>query len=138
MLHRLDTLWNIDKHRRLALMAWWPDLISWGSNGPTNRRAFPGDGTVADGSILLYIEGSDEGQGDELSHEFNLVLTDDPAASPDLGATEDVVRLLEGWHQHIVNLMDPGRHGYLLCWPEGQPPIRWWRPEDGRVPQAPL
>jgi hypothetical protein len=104
-LHRLDTLWNIDKHRRLALMAWWPDLIFWGSNGPSNRRAFPGDGTVADGSILLYIEGTDEGQGDELSHEFNLVLTDDPAASPDRGAAGDVVDLLTRWHEHIVQLV---------------------------------
>jgi len=104
-LHRLDTLWNIDKHRRLTLMAWWLDLIYWGSDGPSNRRALPGDGTLADGSILLYIEGTDEGQGDELSHEFNLVLTDDPAASRDQGAAEDVVGLLEHWHQHIVNLV---------------------------------
>lgn len=37
-LYRLDTLWNIDKHRRLALFAWWPSLIYWGSNGPSNRR----------------------------------------------------------------------------------------------------
>jgi hypothetical protein len=37
-----------------------------------------------------------------------------------------------------IEVVDPGRHGYLLCWPEGQPPIKWWRPEDGRVPQAPL
>ena len=58
-LHRLDTLWNIDKHRRLTLMAWWPDLIFWGSNGPSNRRVLPGDGTLGDGSILLYIEGTD-------------------------------------------------------------------------------
>ncbi len=91
-------------HRRLALMAWWPDLIYWGSNGPSNRRALPGDGTLADGSILLYIDGTDEDQGDELSHEFNLVLTDDPAFSRDHGATDDVVDLLERWHQHIVNL----------------------------------
>lgn len=73
-LHRLGALWNIDKHRRLTLMAWWPDLIYWGSNRPSNRRALPGDGTLANGSILLYIEGTDEGQGDELSHEFNLVV----------------------------------------------------------------
>jgi hypothetical protein len=106
-LHRLDTLWNIDKHRRLALMAWWPDLIYWGSNGPSNRRALPGDGTLADGSILLYIDGTDEDQGDELSHEFNLVLTDDPAFSRDHGATDDVVDLLERWHQHIANLVFP-------------------------------
>lgn len=56
-LHRLDALWNIDKHRRLTLMAWRPDLIYWGSNVPSNRRALPGDGTLANGSILLYIEG---------------------------------------------------------------------------------
>jgi hypothetical protein len=104
-LHRLDTLWNIDKHRRLTLMAWWPQLIYWGSNGPSNRRAFPGDGTLADGSILLYVEGSDEGQGDELSHEFNLVLTDDPAFSRSDGLTQDVVAPLENWHHHIVGLV---------------------------------
>jgi hypothetical protein len=38
-LHRLDALWNIDKHRRLTLMAWRPDFVYWGSNGPSNRRA---------------------------------------------------------------------------------------------------
>jgi hypothetical protein len=107
-LHRLDTLWNIDKHRRLALMAWWPDIIYWGSNGPSNRRAFPGDGTFINGSILLYVEGADEGQGDELRHEFNLVLIDDPAFSrSDDGATYDVVDVLERWHQHIVGWVFP-------------------------------
>jgi len=104
-LHRLDTLWNIDKHRRLTLMAWRPDLIYWGSNGPSNRRALPGEGTLANGSILVYIEGSDEGQSDKLNYEFNLVLTDDPAGSLDEGAADDVVDLLEHWHQHIVNLV---------------------------------
>jgi hypothetical protein len=104
-LHRLDTLWNIDKHRRLTLMAWWPDLIHWSSNGPSNRQAFPGDGTLTDGSILLYIEGADEGQGDELRHEFNLVLTDDPAFSRSHGITNDVIDVLEQWRQHIVDLV---------------------------------
>lgn len=97
-LYRLDALWNIDKHRRLALMAWWPDLIYWGSDGPSSRRLLPGDGTLADGSILFYIEGADDGQGDEVSHEFNLVLTDDPAFSRKHGSTDDVVDLLERWH----------------------------------------
>jgi len=104
-LYRLDALWNIDKHRRLALMAWWPDLIYWGSDGPSSRRLLPGDGTLADGSILFYIEGADDGQGDEVSHEFNLVLTDDPAFSRKHGSTDVVVDLLERWHQHIVDLV---------------------------------
>ncbi len=86
-------------------MAWWPDLIHWSSNGPSNRQAFTGDGTLADGSILLYIEGADEGQGDELRHEFNLVLTDDPAFSRSHGITNDIVEVLEQWRQHIVDLV---------------------------------
>jgi hypothetical protein len=104
-LHRLDNLWNIDKHRRLTLMAWWPDLIHWSSNGLSNRQVFPGDGTITDGSVLLYIEGADEGQGHEIRHEFNLVLTDDPAFSCEHGATNDVVDVLEQWRQHIVDLV---------------------------------
>ena len=75
------------------------------SNGPSNRQAFPGDGTLADGSILLYIEEADEGQGDELRHEFNLVLTDDPAFPRSHGITNDVVDVLEQWRQHIVDLV---------------------------------
>jgi hypothetical protein len=80
-------------------------MIWWTSNGPSNRRALPGDGTLADNSILLYIEGSDEGQGSELNYEFNLVLTDDPAyASDGTGATEDVVSLLTSWHRAVVHV----------------------------------
>jgi hypothetical protein len=79
LLHRLDELWNLDKHRRLTLMAWWPELFCWTSNGPTRRTALPGEGTFADGSVLLYIEGSDDSHDSELQHEFKLVLTDDPA-----------------------------------------------------------
>jgi hypothetical protein len=110
VLHRLNILWNIDKHRRLIPVAWWPDMIYWGSNGPSNREAFPGDGTLEDGSVLLYTEGRDEGMGTELNHDFNLVLTDDPAFSrTPLGAQEDLVGLLQRWHDRIVrNSVFPG------------------------------
>jgi hypothetical protein len=104
LLHRLDALWNLDKHRRLTLMAWWPDLFYWTSNGPTQRTALPGDGTIADGSILLYIEGSDEGYTSELQHEFKLVLTDDPASGHG-GRPVDVLELLEQFYEHIVQLV---------------------------------
>jgi hypothetical protein len=106
-LHRLNKLWNIDKHRRLALMAWWPDLIYWTSNGPSSRKMFRGDGTLANGSVLFYIEGADDGRGSDVQHEFNLVLTDDPGFSREYGVTEDVVALTERWHQHIVNWVFP-------------------------------
>jgi hypothetical protein len=85
-------------------MAWWPDLFYWTSNGPNQRTALPGDGIIADGSILLYIEGSDEGYTPELQHEFKLVLTDDPAAGHG-GRPVDVLELLEQFYEHIVQLV---------------------------------
>ena len=100
-LHRLDVLWNIDKHRRLTILGWRPDYFWWGSNGPTSRRLLPGDGTMQDGSILFYVEGSDEGQG-EVNHEFKLVLMDDPARSLGQGQPEDAVSLLRRIHEHVV------------------------------------
>lgn len=106
-LHGLNVLWNIDKHRRIPLMAWWPALIYWGSDGATNRRLLPGDGTMADGSVLFYIEGQDEGQGDEISHDFHIVLTDDPAHRGGAGAKPDVVDMLTNWHSHIVGWVFP-------------------------------
>lgn len=101
-LFRLDRLWNIDKHRRLAIMAWWPDLIYWGSNGPSNRRMLPGDGTVADGSVLFYVQGRDPDMGDAVTHEFNLAITDDSAFRPRDGATADVAELMTSLHRHLA------------------------------------
>jgi len=106
-LTRLDALWNIDKHRRLTVTAWWPEMIYWGSNGESRRKAYRGDGTVADGSILLYVDGSDEGQGDELSYEFNLTLTDDPARQANPNAGQDVVELLDSRHSRVINWVFP-------------------------------
>ncbi|WP_327007569.1 hypothetical protein OHA72_10040 [Dactylosporangium sp. NBC_01737] len=106
-LHRLDRLWNIDKHRRLATLAWFPDLISWGSNGETQRKLYPGDGTMADGSVLFYIEGSDEGRGTAIEHQFNIVLTDDPGHRADPAFIMDLVALLGDFHYHMVDDVFP-------------------------------
>jgi hypothetical protein len=103
-LYRLTQLSNLDKHRRLTLMAWWPDLVYWMSNGPTNRRWLGGDGTFTDGSVLGYMVGQDVDVGDEVFHEFNLVLADDPAhdASDPTSNPSDVVDMLNRWHQYIT------------------------------------
>jgi hypothetical protein len=69
-LYRLRQLSNLYKHRRLALMAWWPDLVYWMSNGSTKRRWLGGDGTFSDGSVLGYMVGEDVDVGDEVFHEF--------------------------------------------------------------------
>lgn len=105
LLYRLDKLWNIDKHRRLIPGAWWPELFWWASNGKSNRRMLPGDGTLADGSILFYIEGTDEGMGDGVMHEFNLVLRDDPTFTLAPDVTQDVVELMEQFTNHVDSII---------------------------------
>jgi hypothetical protein len=55
--------------------AWWPDIVSWGSDGVTHRRWLPGDGTFVDGSIVGYIVGSD-GSDNDVGLEFKLILAD--------------------------------------------------------------
>jgi hypothetical protein len=80
LLYRLDKLWNIDKHRRLIPGTWWPELFWWQSNGESDRHVLPGDGTLADGSILFYVEGADVSMKEKIMHEFNLVLWDDQRA----------------------------------------------------------
>ncbi len=101
-LRRINAAWNTDKHRRLMLLGLRPDLIWWGSNTTeSNRRMLPGDGSLANGSILFYIEGKDEGQ-DTIYHEFKLVLIDDPAFGGPEGSLQAVVELLESWHRHVA------------------------------------
>jgi hypothetical protein len=103
-LHRLTQLSNLDKHRRLTLMAWWPDLVYWMSNGSSKRRWLAGDGTFADGSVLGYMVGQDGDVGDEVFHDFNLVIADDPAhdASDPTSNMPDMVDMLTRWHQYII------------------------------------
>jgi hypothetical protein len=71
-LYRLTQLSNLDKHRRLTLMAWWPDLIYWMSDGPSKRRWLGGDGTFTNGSVLGYMVGQDADVGDEVFPRLQL------------------------------------------------------------------
>jgi hypothetical protein len=97
-LGELSTMSNIDKHRRLTLAAWWPNLVYWGSNGESNRRWLPGDGTIKDGSIIGYIVGTDE-QGSDLMYDFNLTLLDLPAHTDPLANRHDVTEVAQSWVQ---------------------------------------
>jgi hypothetical protein len=94
-LSTLARMSNIDKHRRLAVTAWWPDIVSWGSNGQTNRRWLPGDG-----SIVGYIVGSDE-TGDDVHHEFSLILAD-PFPPVMRGPGNEVVGTAKSWQTTVV------------------------------------
>lgn len=103
-LYRLNHLWNIDKHRRLATLAWSFNLLYWTSDEPSKRSWQWGDGTFKNGSILGYMTGSDPDVGNRIYHEFNLVLADDPVYDlTDPEKSDDVVRVLEGWHRRITD-----------------------------------
>lgn len=104
-LHRLDKLWNLDKHRRLAVMAWWPHFFYWVSDGSSNRRMLHGDGTLADGSVLFYMDGHDEGTSNDVVHEFNLVLKDDPSFPLVTDYTQDVLDTLDQFRRQVADFV---------------------------------
>jgi hypothetical protein len=54
-LTQLRDMSNLNKHRRLALTAWRPNMVWWGSDGESNPRWRPGDGTFEDGSIIGHM-----------------------------------------------------------------------------------
>jgi hypothetical protein len=89
---------NIDKHRRLALTAWRSDLLWWGSNGQSNRRWLPGDGTFKNGSIIGYTVDNDDSDSDVM-YDFKLTLPDLPAYADSGVEREDVVELAGRWAQ---------------------------------------
>lgn len=99
-LSTINRMSNIDKHRRLAVTAlWWSDIVSWGSDGPTQRRWLPGDGTFVDGAIVGYMVGSD-GQADDVNVEFNLIVAD-PLSPSMWGAGDQVVATAKRWHRMV-------------------------------------
>jgi hypothetical protein len=89
-LFAINHLSNLDKHRRLTVMAWWPAVVSWTADGESNRSFEAGDGTYEDGSIVGYVTGTDDGQPDDVNFEFGLTLADLPFRN-------DVINLAEAW-----------------------------------------
>lgn len=101
-LGRLHRLWNIDKHRRVPLTAWWPGTV-YVPNGPdgSRRRLTWADRSGSDGSVAFYIDGADASSGDEVSYGFSLAFAPDQALDdfPDL--THDVVREMDQLRWHV-------------------------------------
>ena len=110
----MHLLSNLDKHRRLALTAWWPDIVYWMTDGESNRRFEPGDGTFDDGSIVGYVTGSDEGHP-EVVHDFSLTLSD--LSTGRRAIRRDVVKLAEGMDLHYANRVDFRYPGLGVCSP---------------------
>jgi hypothetical protein len=77
----LQRLSNVDKHRTVHLVGWWPDLVYWGGNeGDPEYRSRWGRPPFEDGSLLGTLIG-DPGQAapaPRLDHEMELRLFHPP------------------------------------------------------------
>lgn len=106
----LSRLSNIDKHRRLHLTVWWPDIVYWGSDEPSHRRWRWGEPPYEDGSILgRLIDDSRHPEPPATLHQEMTLRILYPGAE-----SQDVVPLLDGIHEHLTyrvlpGLLDPSR-----------------------------
>jgi hypothetical protein len=81
-LARLSKLSNIDKHRRLTLVAWYVDLVYWAGPGPTSWHPaqYPG-AALEDSSLLGHQVCEDEGNSTSPpTFDMRLTITDDPGS----------------------------------------------------------
>jgi len=100
----LNTLWNIDKHRRLPGLAWAVEGPVWFSGEATGCRWIQRASELAplhDGTVLSELHGPPASGRPLLEPKFtiDLVLTDDPSPYPSpLGARlERLYQSLAGW-----------------------------------------
>jgi hypothetical protein len=99
-LARLSKLSNIDKHRRLTLVAWYVDLVYWAGPGPTSWHPAPHPGAgLEDSSLLGHQVCEDEGNSSSPpTFDMRLTITDDPGYRQDLAsALERLQTYLESW-----------------------------------------
>ena len=106
----LSRLSNIDKHRRLHLTAWWPDIVYWRSDEPSHRRWRWDEPPYEDGRILGRL--IDDARHPEPPATLHQEMT---LRSLYSGAeSQDTVRLLKGIHDDMTyrvmpRLLDPSR-----------------------------
>lgn len=100
----LNTLWNIDKHRRLPELAWGVDGPVWLTGDTTGCRWTPQVNELTpldDGTVLGELHGppASDRPLPEPTFTIDLVLTDDPFPypSPLVGRLERLHQSLTGW-----------------------------------------
>jgi hypothetical protein len=99
-LARLNKLSNIDKHRRLTLVAWYVDLVySTGPSSASWRPARYPEAGLEDGSLLGCQVCADEASSaSRPTFDMRLTIADDPGHRQDLAsALQRWQTYLEGW-----------------------------------------
>jgi hypothetical protein len=114
----LNTLWNIDKHRRLPELAWAAEGPVWWAGDSTSYRwagHVTGVTVLRNASVLGELHGP-AGSGRpkvEPHYSIDLVLTDDPSPYP-----SPLVERLERLHQSLVGWVVPR----IFIVADGNPP----------------
>lgn len=102
----LNRLSNIDKHRRLHIAAWWPDLTYWTSDDSerVSARWTYGRPPFENGDVLgrLLVDEPDAAPPRNIYQELDLRIVDPPAA-----CNQDLVGLLRRMHQYIASWVVP-------------------------------
>jgi hypothetical protein len=116
----LNTVWNIDKHRRLPELSWGRDDLFWwqgaGQDSVKKWRALVPSGSFLKDNQLILELGAAQGNGRpdvKLMQEINLLLVDDP--SPYKRALGE---RLEQLHQSLSSWVLPR----IFVTAEGNPP----------------
>jgi hypothetical protein len=105
-LYRLHTVSNIDKHRRLPVVSWFPESAYWTSNEDGaiyGWRPAPLPTQFEDGAMLGYLFDpiGDVPPPVRVYHEMHLTLMDDPLARGSL------VAVLDGWYRSLAGWILP-------------------------------
>lgn len=115
--YALNTIWNIDKHRRLPELAWAAEGPVWFEEvtGCRWRGHVSGVTLLPDGDVLGELHGpAGSGRPEaELHYTIDLVLTDDPSPYPSL-----LVERLEWLRQSLTGWVVPR----IFIVADGNPP----------------
>jgi hypothetical protein len=104
-IQRLHKLSLVDKHRRLPLVAWFPELTSWMGEADENTYELVPPARSAmyfDGAILGYFRSvsGDQPPRFDPNHEMSLALADDIYRT-------DLLKTLSRWHQYLLGWVFP-------------------------------
>jgi hypothetical protein len=112
-LHRLHTLSNVDKHRRLPLLSWYLDINYWDDPECSWRFARHPHAAFEDKTLIGYLSTPRvEAPTAQVTFDFRLSLVDDP------GYRQDLISVLARWHEYLTSWVLPR----IFIVAEGNPP----------------